>query len=388
MKKILFLIILFWPSLSSAQVLISEIMYNPEGTDSGREWVEFYNSGDAGVDISEYKFFENGTGHKLKLILGDTILDSDKYVVIADNSEKFLIDYPDFDGDLFDSAFSLKNTGEEIAILNDSGTEIDSFEYSADLGANGDGNSLQLNDGFFVGAEPTPGIKNTDKPLKEESNQDTETSSESSTHTGSSDISDFEPDIDFQVYAGRDRYISVNSPVELVSENNLDINRGIKYLWTMGNGDTETGYKNTYSYKNPGVYNVVLMARYKGQQSISRLKIHVTEPDVEISVIKSGKHVDIMFKNNLPSEFNLGNFLIESDQSEFEIPENTILEAGSEIIFDSDITEIQGNNIKVYFPNNDLLWESDLNQEGLDFHELIDLEKLNKINNLLQEIRQ
>jgi len=34
---------LFWANLANAQIIITEIMYNPEGSDTGKEWVEIYN---------------------------------------------------------------------------------------------------------------------------------------------------------------------------------------------------------------------------------------------------------------------------------------------------------------------------------------------------------
>ena len=48
----LFVLVLFAvPSLASAQVVINEVMYNPQGSDSGREWVELYNQGSSDVTL-------------------------------------------------------------------------------------------------------------------------------------------------------------------------------------------------------------------------------------------------------------------------------------------------------------------------------------------------
>jgi hypothetical protein len=41
---------------AAAEVIISEIMYNPTGTETGREWVELYNNGAAAVDLSGWQF--------------------------------------------------------------------------------------------------------------------------------------------------------------------------------------------------------------------------------------------------------------------------------------------------------------------------------------------
>src|ERR1700739_3434041 len=49
--SILFAAGLFAPALASAQVIIDEIMYNPQGSDTGREWVELYNEGGSDVTM-------------------------------------------------------------------------------------------------------------------------------------------------------------------------------------------------------------------------------------------------------------------------------------------------------------------------------------------------
>src|SRR5580700_10683565 len=39
------------PALVSAQVIVNEVMYNPEGSDTGREWIELYNAGQSDVTM-------------------------------------------------------------------------------------------------------------------------------------------------------------------------------------------------------------------------------------------------------------------------------------------------------------------------------------------------
>ncbi|MCX5688973.1 MAG: lamin tail domain-containing protein, partial [Planctomycetota bacterium] len=42
-------------------IVITEIMYNPHGTDEGQEWVEIYNSSNAAVNLTGW-YLENGHG--------------------------------------------------------------------------------------------------------------------------------------------------------------------------------------------------------------------------------------------------------------------------------------------------------------------------------------
>ncbi len=52
MRPVLGLSLLFLPSLASAQVLITELQYDPTSTNDDGEWVELQNLGNAAVDVS------------------------------------------------------------------------------------------------------------------------------------------------------------------------------------------------------------------------------------------------------------------------------------------------------------------------------------------------
>lgn len=149
------------PHLSYAQVVVTEVMYDLKtGSDSGREWIEVYNAGAAPVKLTDLRLFENGTNHKIAASAGNDTLAPGSYAVIADNAEKFKIDWPNFSGVLFDSTFSLGNFGETIAIRTASSTDIDTVPYQSSLGGAGDGNSLNRVPGGgipFIPRTPSPG---------------------------------------------------------------------------------------------------------------------------------------------------------------------------------------------------------------------------------------
>ncbi len=46
-----------WVSIPlRAEVIISEIMYDPQNTDTNREWVELFNNGSTAVSLSGWQF--------------------------------------------------------------------------------------------------------------------------------------------------------------------------------------------------------------------------------------------------------------------------------------------------------------------------------------------
>lgn len=162
MKKLLIIFcILFSPCVfARADILMTEVFYDALGTDEGREWLEIANTGSSGVDLTGWKFFENNVNHALSLSQGAISIPSGGFAVIADSPQKFLLDWPDFAGTLFDSSFSLVNTGETLSLKDASGALIHTLTYDTSLGAAGNGNALALVAGGWIEQFPTPGFAN------------------------------------------------------------------------------------------------------------------------------------------------------------------------------------------------------------------------------------
>jgi hypothetical protein len=138
MKKVIVLIALLIALSFSvyAEVMISEIMYNPDGSDTGREWIEVYNSGSSDVNIQSWKLREENSNHAIASFQGDYIIPSQGFMIIARNGNSFLLDHPGYFGDIVTATFSLSNTGENISILDSSFTDQDDLIY-ANLSAEG-----------------------------------------------------------------------------------------------------------------------------------------------------------------------------------------------------------------------------------------------------------
>lgn len=148
-------------------IVINEIMYDLPGSDDGREWIEVHNAGTTTVDIGEWKFFEDETHHGLTAVQGTSVLPVGGYAVIVASSSAFLNDNAGYSGSIFDSAFSLSNTGESLALKNGD-LVIDSIVYASSAGAGGDGMSLQRFDDGWHAASSTPGAVNAVQVIAEQ----------------------------------------------------------------------------------------------------------------------------------------------------------------------------------------------------------------------------
>jgi hypothetical protein len=150
--------ILLLSTFTSAQVFISEVMYDFPSTDTKHEWIELYNSGNS-INLSSWKLKEGGTNHGLTLVNGSWIMGDNQSIIIADDAPTFLIDYPNFNSTLFDSTFTsgLSNYGEELVILDSSSKGIDNLTYNVSLGAAGNGMTLCLYNHSWQECLATPG---------------------------------------------------------------------------------------------------------------------------------------------------------------------------------------------------------------------------------------
>lgn len=135
MKKIFFRILFFSLFFICGQVKAApvDIIINEIGAyeTSEYEWVEIYNKGSEPVDITGWKFWENGTNHGLTATgTSDSIVAPGEYAIIAQDAGKFLTKYPNLQGSVFDSAWSsLREDGEEIGLKDTGGNFIEKFIY-------------------------------------------------------------------------------------------------------------------------------------------------------------------------------------------------------------------------------------------------------------------
>lgn len=151
-----FSILLFCIPVSALK--ITEIMYNPVQTGSDHEWIEIYNDNNESINLTNIRFYEANTNHKLES--SNYILNPGEYAVIANKYDLFLLDYPLFNKNVFDSSFSLSDSNEYIALKYENNTIIDSVNYT-DIAE--DGKTLVLlNNNWYESRDinGTPGYEN------------------------------------------------------------------------------------------------------------------------------------------------------------------------------------------------------------------------------------
>ena len=143
---IIFLFLTFRFSLAY-DLLITEMMYNPEGDDKSKEWIEVLNNSNKTFHILSGKNgwkINDGKNHVFK---EEIILNPNEILVIAQNKENFLKTFTFFNGKVIEANFLLRNKGGEVSIFDNNKNLITSISYFTSCGGNGNGFSIAFENG-------------------------------------------------------------------------------------------------------------------------------------------------------------------------------------------------------------------------------------------------
>lgn len=132
-------------------LVISEILYNPEGDEPQQEWIEIYHRGTGDVDLSEYKIGDEesqSSGEGMYRFPEGSRLSGGEIIVIANRSALFEIKYgfkPDFEladsdpevsdmlkyPDWASGIINLGNSGDEVVLLDGNDTVSDAVSWGS-----------------------------------------------------------------------------------------------------------------------------------------------------------------------------------------------------------------------------------------------------------------
>ncbi len=353
--------ILLPQAVTAASVTISEVMYSPSGADSGYEWVEVHNQTNQSITLSDWNLRENETDHLIATD-GSQTLEAGNRAVIADDPQKFKSSYTS-SGLIFDSTFSLNNSGERIALIDPNGNTVDTLQYDPTTGADGDGNSLQLADSRWVAAEPTPNAANKEEGVGsdqdgsgDEEEQDTPNKilqPRTDDLSEDSDESRDEPTsitvkagANLQAIAGVQLHLEGTTTVpDKVSSDDADV------YWSLGNGDTKDSADIFYTYQHPGDYVATLIYRSADRHKTDQITIEVLSPDLHITDRKVGEGGYIKIDNQLNRDVNLSGWHLRSSGKVTMLPDYTIALANSTLTLNNEATEIFGSPVQLLYPN-------------------------------------
>ncbi len=117
-----------------ASIVINEIMYNSNFSPDV-EWVELYNTGPAGQNVTDWYMLDNSSAHPKCYLVGT--LGAGQYLVVASDTAYFRARYPgvtNVNPKPFDAGglgFGLGNSSDQVRIYDDEGLLRDSVGYAS-----------------------------------------------------------------------------------------------------------------------------------------------------------------------------------------------------------------------------------------------------------------
>lgn len=141
-KLILFLTVAFFllsSDLAFADLVISDIVFDPLGADVNAEYIKVQNTGVSPVDLSTWYVADYDTSWHFHKIIGEnaTSLPTGAYALIANASQTGFTDFktkmPNWAGLIFRASFALANEKGRLALSSDKKNIVSDITYSAPL---------------------------------------------------------------------------------------------------------------------------------------------------------------------------------------------------------------------------------------------------------------
>ena len=85
--KLILILTIFCIITLNGEIVINEALYDPDGADSGYEWIELYNNGDATIDLFGWKIESAGSEFETNIVFSDSVsIHSHDYFLIAEEN--------------------------------------------------------------------------------------------------------------------------------------------------------------------------------------------------------------------------------------------------------------------------------------------------------------
>jgi len=247
-------------------LVFTEIMYDLEGADESREWVEIFNKSTSTVAIitgsgADSWRFNDGSNHLLSLYQGTADMESGEIAIIADDGLTFMEEHPDYQGTIFETAMNLANSGDTIGLSSDAGqTLFSEVAYEAGWGAAANSRTLEKIDfnggdqadnwqeSFILGG--SPGASSTVESLNQ-------------------------PPV---AVAGPDQTVWFGQTVYFDGTGSTDPDDDqLDYLWDFGDLNSGEGATTTHDYSATGTFEVILTVWDGEAENQDELTVEIIE---------------------------------------------------------------------------------------------------------------
>lgn len=103
-----------------SKILLSEIFYDAEDSDDGKEFIEIYNAHEYDCDISSFSIIDGSTSSSAFIFPEGSMVRANGFSIIAESDDGFY-DMFGFSPSFFDIQFTLNNSGETVLLYRPDG---------------------------------------------------------------------------------------------------------------------------------------------------------------------------------------------------------------------------------------------------------------------------
>ena len=151
--------------LSNATIQFNELMYNPQGQDNNKEYIEFVS--DQPINLSNYRISFNNQSDPLTLLRSFPTSENDSlfYSLVVEDGFN-LSTIPSFEGGIYEmgerTGKNLDNTQDRLLLFSPIGDLVaqTTYQMSPESLSSGQGSSISWFNGSWRESLPTPGAEN------------------------------------------------------------------------------------------------------------------------------------------------------------------------------------------------------------------------------------
>lgn len=357
-----------FPVSAIAGIQISEVQFNPAGTDTGGEYVTIRNSGSASENLSGWQLYPDGIGY---FVFGDTPLAGGAALTIrlrasGTNTATETFYNQSADGKAITS--NMGNTSGSVALFNaadrSAGTIVDFVEWGkagetwesaadtagiwtkgsfVDVANATEGQALKRT-GSGAGASAwIIGSASTPTPAETSENSSTSsgsTNSSSAVSSGSGNTSS-EPATaaqSYRVQIATQSRVTIGSVAQFSgsliapSGDKITLN-STQYVWNFGDGSIANGMNVEHVFQYPGTYMISLTIPHDKQALSAYATVTASPANVRITEVFPGSEGWIEITNGSVDALHLSRWLLASAGKTFMFPAGTIIAPNAAVVF-------------------------------------------------------
>lgn len=348
---------------SAGSVSLSEVLFDPEGSDTGKEYIKIYNSGDTAVALAGWELYPDGIGYFVlpaEFSLGPKGTIAVHMRVSGTNAA----------GDFYHAAATenMGNTSGSAALFSSNSHNKDTMQSFVQWGRGGQtwetaalGAGL-WEKGTYVGTASTSeglpiirfnysasGAESWGYSVVSPNLGVVSSSASTSLLTASSTIANMtrpQPIINFpiiKVYAGEDVTAAVGSSAEFhgvaLGFNDAPLENA-RFWWNFGDGDAKEGKTVSHAFAIPGTYVVGLHVSADSFSASDYLRVNVVPNKISVREVVEGEKGFVKLGNPDNFDIDVGGWILDDTTHQFILTPKTKIGATSEVGFPNSLTRL------------------------------------------------